>query len=88
MALWSDYMKITQKTLSDNELSPPLAGGDKACPPSQACSLRRGGRGEGEHPISSKLFCKRSQVEFMPYGVVLKDERRTSNIERPTLNIE
>jgi hypothetical protein len=29
-------------------LSPPLAGGDKACPPSRACSLRRGGRGEGE----------------------------------------
>ena len=26
------------------------------------------------------------QVAFMPYGVVLKDERRTSNIERPTSN--
>ena len=37
-------------------------------------------------PISAKLFCKRSQVTFMPYGIVLKDERRTSNIERPTSN--
>jgi len=36
--------------------------------------------------ISAKLFCKHSQVTFMPYGVVLKDERRTSNIERPTSN--
>ena len=26
-------------------------------------------------PISAKLFCKHSQVAFMPYGVVLKDER-------------
>ncbi len=23
-------------------------------------------------PISAKLFCKHSQVAFMPYGVVLK----------------
>jgi hypothetical protein len=29
--------------------------------------------------ISAKLFCKRSRVAFMPCGVVLKDERRTSN---------
>ncbi|MCK4467687.1 MAG: hypothetical protein KAU60_04975, partial [Desulfobacterales bacterium] len=36
--------------------------------------------------ISAKLFCKRSQVAFMPYGVVLKDERPTSNIERRTSN--
>jgi len=27
--------------------------------------------------ISAKLFCKRSQVTFMPYGIVLKDEHRT-----------
>ncbi len=32
------------------------------------------------------LFFQRSQVAFMPYGVVLKDERPTSNIERPTSN--
>ena len=25
--------------------------------------------------ISAKLFCKRSQVTFMPYGIVLKDVR-------------
>ena len=36
--------------------------------------------------ISAKLFCKRSQVTFMPYGIVLKDEHRTSNVERPTSN--
>ncbi len=36
--------------------------------------------------IGTKLFCKHSQVAFMPYGAVLKDERRTSNIERPTSN--
>jgi len=29
---------------------------------------------------------KHSQVAFMPYGVGLKDERPTSNIERPTSN--
>jgi len=39
--------------------------------------------GRGLSGISAKLFCKHSQVAFMPYGVVLKDERRTSNIERP-----
>ena len=38
------------------------------------------GQGRG---ISAKLFCKHSQVAFMPYGVVLKDEHRTSDIERP-----
>jgi hypothetical protein len=32
----------------------------------------------------AKLFCKHSQVAFMPYGVDLKDERRTSNIELKT----
>ena len=37
-------------------------------------------------PISAKLFCKHSQVTFMPYRVVLKDERPTSNIERRTSN--
>jgi len=26
-------------------------------------------------PNIAKLFCKRSQIAFMPYGVVLKDER-------------
>jgi hypothetical protein len=36
--------------------------------------------------ISANLFCKHSQVTFVPYRVVLKDERRTSNIERPTSN--
>jgi hypothetical protein len=30
-------------------------------------------------PISAKLSRKHSQVTFMPYGVVLKDERPTSN---------
>jgi len=29
--------------------------------------------------ISGKLFCKHSQDTFMPYRVVLADERRTSN---------
>ena len=34
---------------------------------------------QGAHsPISAKLFCKRSQIAFMPYGVVLKDERPTT----------
>jgi hypothetical protein len=42
--------------------------------------------GRGLSGISAKLFCKHSQIAFMPYGVVLKDERRTSNIERPTSN--
>ncbi|MBN1842044.1 MAG: hypothetical protein JW883_07175, partial [Deltaproteobacteria bacterium] len=28
----------------------------------------------------------RSQVAFMPYGIVLKDERRTSNIQRRMKN--
>ena len=37
-------------------------------------------------PISAKLFCKCSHVAFMPYGLVSRDERRTSNIERPTPN--
>jgi hypothetical protein len=37
-------------------------------------------------PISVELFCKNSQVAFMPYGVGLKDERPTLNIERPTSN--
>ena len=27
--------------------------------------------------ISAKLFCKRSELTFIPYGIVLKDERRT-----------
>ena len=44
------------------------------------------GIGIGRRAISVKLFCKQSQVAFMPYGVVLKDERPTSNIERPTSN--
>ena len=35
-------------------------------------------------PISANLFCK--QDIFTPYGAVLKDERPTSNIERPTSN--
>ncbi len=46
-------------------------------------------RGQGSGIISAKLFFKDSQVTFMPYRVVLKDERR--NIlkdERPTSNIE
>ena len=42
---------------------------------------RRGWKG-----ISATLFCKCSHVAFMPYGVVLKDKRPTSNIERPTSN--
>ena len=71
MAPWSDYINITQKMLSDDSLSPRVAEGDK---------------GEGEHPIRAQVFCKRSQVEFMLHGVVLKDEHRTSNIERSTSN--
>jgi hypothetical protein len=43
------------------------------------------GQGRGA-PVSTKLFSKHSQVAFMPYGVVLEDERPTSNIERPTSN--
>ncbi len=42
-------------------------------------------------PISAKLFCKHSQVAFMPDGVVLKDERPTENrlnVEHRTSNIE
>ena len=35
----------------------------------------------GREDISANLFCKHSQVTFMPYGVVLKDERRTSNVQ-------
>ena len=38
----------------------------------------------GFRVISAELFCKR--VAFMPYGVVLKDERPTSNIEHRTSN--
>jgi hypothetical protein len=37
-------------------------------------------------PISAKLFCKNLQVAFMPYGVGLKGERPTSNIQLPTSN--
>jgi hypothetical protein len=48
--------------------------------------LETGNWGTGTTIISAKLFCKHSQVAFMPYGVVLKDEHRTSNIERPTSN--
>jgi hypothetical protein len=40
----------------------------------------------GINPISAKLFCKNSQVAFMPYGAGLKDERPTSNIQRPIKN--
>jgi hypothetical protein len=36
--------------------------------------------------ISANLFCKHSQVTFVPYRVVLKDERRTSNIQRQMKN--
>jgi len=36
--------------------------------------------------VARKAFRNRSQVTFMPYGIVLKDERRTSNIERSTSN--
>ena len=35
----------------------------------------------GRMGINAKLFCKHSQVRFMPYGIILKDEHRTSNIE-------
>jgi hypothetical protein len=38
---------------------------------------QQSGGGTGHSPISAKLFCKHSQVTFMPYRVVLKDERRT-----------
>ncbi len=37
-------------------------------------------------PISSNLFCRHSQGTFTPYRVVLKDERRTSNIQHRTSN--
>jgi hypothetical protein len=38
------------------------------------------GRRVGDYaPISAKLFCKHSQVAFVPYGLGLQDERRTSN---------
>ena len=40
---------------------------------------------QGSHSISAKSFCKHSQVKFMPYRVVLKDEHRTSNVEWPIL---
>ncbi len=35
----------------------------------------------GINPTSARLFCKHSQVIFMPDTVVLKDEHRTSNVE-------
>ena len=37
-------------------------------------------------PISAKLFCKHSQITFISYKVVLKDERRTSNAQRRMKN--
>ena len=43
-----------------------------------------GGRDRG---ISAKLFCKHSQLTFIPYEVVLKDERPTSN-KKQTSNTE
>jgi hypothetical protein len=39
-----------------------------------------------ENLCEPKLFGKQSRVSFIPYGVGLKDERPTSNIERPTPN--
>ena len=36
--------------------------------------------------MSAKLFCDHSQVTSMPYRVVLKIERRTSNVQRGTSN--
>jgi len=36
----------------------------------------------GREPISAKLFCKCSYIAFMPYWLVSKDERRTSNVQR------
>jgi hypothetical protein len=41
---------------------------------------------QGPWSISAKLFSKHSLIAFIPYGVVLKDERPTSNIEHPTSN--
>jgi hypothetical protein len=43
-------------------------------------------QGSKSMAISAELFCKYSQVKFLPKGFVLKDEHRTSNIERPTSN--
>ena len=37
-------------------------------------------------PISAKLFYKHTQVALVPYGVGLKDEHRTSNVQRRTSN--
>ena len=74
MKPWSECFIIIQNMPSDYSLSPTLVGGDKV---------------EGEHSINAQLFSKRSQVRFMPYGVVLKDGRPRSNrlnIEHPTSN--
>jgi hypothetical protein len=37
---------------------------------------------DGIGHISAGLFCKHSQVTFMPYRLSFKDERRTSNVQR------
>ncbi len=86
--------EIAQDRVRRSESLRPKVGASKIfqkkylLPLSQIPSLSRGGGGLrwGWIPISAKLLCKRSQVAFMPYRVVLKDERRTSNIERPTSN--
>ena len=40
----------------------------------------------GEPPISAKLFCKHSQITFISLRVVLKNEHRTSNVQRRMKN--
>jgi hypothetical protein len=44
--------------------------------------------GAGFIPISAKLFDKCSHGAFMPYGRVLKEEHRTSNVQHRTSNID
>jgi hypothetical protein len=43
-------------------------------------------QGSKSMAISAELFCKYSQVKFLPKGFVLKDEHRTSNVQRRMKN--
>jgi hypothetical protein len=53
--------------------------------PGMSIFRMRESRQWGEAPLA-QLFCKCSHVVFMPYGVGLKDERPTSNVQRRTSN--
>jgi hypothetical protein len=44
--------------------------------------MAHGAKGIENGSLGAKLFCNHSQVTFMPYKVVLKYERGTSNVQR------